>query len=646
MPFFVHQANCLYPPGRLWAAVFFVLCLLLSQAAPAAGQNAPDQAVSGAVVRYRVVNLGPGELTELPFINGSGQVAFSLGQGPSQLAFIFDGKRVRQLGTLGGPVAYATGINGKGQISGYSVPGNSPYVHAFRWSPEAGMLDLGTLAGGESKGEAINGNGEVVGYSADALRPPLAFRWTERIGMEELGTLSTDLSAAVALNDSSLVSGFSNAADGFAHTFVWSRNAGIQDIGTLGGLVSYPQAVGARGEVAGYSDLAVSSRYHAFLWTQAGGMRDLGAGAGIESFVLAMSSQAHIAGVINDSGDYQRAMTWTAATGMLDLGTFGGPGARAQNVNNKGQVVGTAMDRKLNSRAFLWTRVHGLADLNARLDNAPAGLVLDDALAISDNGAIVAFSNAGLVLLRPRDQPLVAAPVVGPIDAPPLIRAGAAVTMQVAFNDADSKEWHRASLQWGDATMETALVTERAGAGIAQARHVYAEGGVYTIIAKVSDAAGNTTTVTRDVVVEAAGQRAAGSGRVLSPLKAYQGAPAHAGPVTFRFVTSSQQTRGGELHFTAANLVFRSSSMSAATVGAGRERLSGSGTLNGKAGYRYAADVASGSGAGGQGRFGLRIWHTDSASKADVVDYDNAPPGSAVAVRGTALIEGAISVVN
>jgi probable HAF family extracellular repeat protein len=602
-----------------------------------------------ATVRYRVANLGPGELSALPVINASGQVAFSLALGPSYLAYMFDGTRVRGLGTLGGASAYATGINDLGQISGFSLLADNAYYHAFRWSPAGGMLDLGTLDGGESTGAAINNKGDVVGESSQSLSPPHAFRWSATGGMEFLGTLATDVSSAVAVNDSSVVTGFSNAADGYAHTFVWTRSGGIEDIGTLGGIVSYPEAVGARGEVAGYSAVSSLYPYHAFLWTRSGGMRDLGAGKGVESFVLAMSPQTHIAGVINDSSEYQRAMSWTAATGMLDLGTFGGPGARAQAVNNAGQVVGSAMDKKNNSRAFLWTRAQGLADLNGRLDNAPAGLVIDDALSINDSGAIVAMSNAGLVLLRPVGQAALAPPVVGPVLAPGLIRVGAPVTMKVAFNDANPKELHRASLQWGDATMETALVTESGGAGTVAASHVYHEAGVYTIIARVTDAAGNTTTVTRDVVVDGGGGIAAGSGKVYSPLGAVRGVPAHAGPAAFRFVAPAAQAPNGKLQFTAPRLVFVGASMASAAAAAGKKGFTGTGKLNGRDGYRYAVTVAGGA-AGTEaaagaalapGAFGLRIWHTDPVSKVDVVDYDNLR--TRVAARGAAVIYGAIA---
>jgi probable HAF family extracellular repeat protein len=377
-------------------------------------------------------------------------------------------------------------------------------------------------------------------------------------------------------------------------------------------------------------------------------MRDLGALNGTESFVLAMSPQAHIAGVINLESGEQRAMSWTAAGGMVDLGTFGGPGARAQQVNNKGQVVGSAQDKALNLRAFLWSARQGLADLNPRLVNAPAGLVLDDAVAISDNGAIVATSNAGLVLLRPVGQEAVAAPVVGPISAPALVRAGSAATLSVSFNDINTREFHRASLQWGDATAETALVSEKGGSGSVSASHVYSEPGVYTIIATVTDAAGNATKVKRELVVEAASLRAAGSGRLLLPHGANRLSPEQAGPASFSFVAPGAQAAAGKFSFSTARLNFRSTAMSAAaaTKSSGQQlsrQLTGTGKLNGKDGYRYALTVSAGAAnAASQGRFGLRIWHSDPATRADVVDFDNQQ--AKAAARATAVVEGAIAV--
>ncbi|MDB5962951.1 MAG: hypothetical protein JWP59_4245 [Massilia sp.] len=633
-------------PAALVAAVAMVA--LGAAIVPALAQDGVAAAATAPPLRYRVVNLGTGELTRLPVINASGQVAFSLFDGGAPLAAFFDGRKVVPLGTLGGLETYASALNDSGQVTGFSTRDNSPVPRfgAFRWSAATGMIDIGTLNGGSSSGNAINNKGEVAGNSGAALEPPHAFRWNSTSGIEYLGSLSGDLSSAVAINDSGLIAGFSNAASGDAHSFVWTRRNGIEDIGTLGGAFSYPQAVGARGEVAGYSYTA-AGHYRAYLWTRAGGMRDLGAPGGVDSFVLAMSPQAHIAGVINLTSGNQHAMAWTASAGMVDLGTFGGAGSRAASVNNLGQVVGWALDKNQAMRAFSWNRGQALADLNGRLVNAPAGLVLESADAVSDNGAIVASSNAGLVLLRPVGQDSLPAPVVGPVQAPALLRAGAAASVSVAFTDAQPSDIHRVTLDWGDASMETAIVTERGGAGSASASHVYREAGVYGIRARVTDSAGNSTTVRREVVVEAASQKAAGSGRVLAPAGADRHAPQQAGPAWFSFVAPGAQASGGKLYFNTTRLDFQSTAMSAAPAGAAALsasaggqawQLSGTGKLNGKDGYRYALTVASGA----QGQFGLRIWHSDPVTRAEVVDFDNGQ--APAAARGTTLVQGAIAV--
>jgi hypothetical protein len=49
-----------------------------------------------------------------------------------------------------------------------------------------------------------------------------------------------------------------------------------------------------------------------------------------------------------------------------------------------------------------WTAEEGIVDLNTRLHAPPAGMRVLNALAISDNGSIVALSNTGLVLLKVR----------------------------------------------------------------------------------------------------------------------------------------------------------------------------------------------------------------------------------------------------
>ena len=77
------------------------------------------------------------------------------------------------LGTLGGALSAAFGINTAGEIVGYSYPASPPGSnnnHAFVWWPTAAgattgtMQDLGTL-GNDTDSEAygINTNRQVVG---------------------------------------------------------------------------------------------------------------------------------------------------------------------------------------------------------------------------------------------------------------------------------------------------------------------------------------------------------------------------------------------------------------------------------------------------------------------------------------------------
>lgn len=54
------------------------------------------------------------------------------------------------------------------------------------------------------------------------------------------------------------------------------------------------------------------------------------------------------------------------------------------------------------TRAFIWTRGQGFIDLNTLAGGRPRGLVFEQAIAISENGAILATaSGRGLYLLIP-----------------------------------------------------------------------------------------------------------------------------------------------------------------------------------------------------------------------------------------------------
>jgi probable HAF family extracellular repeat protein len=605
--------------------------------------EAADSKHGSAYATYRVINLAPGLLATIPHINAKGQVTFSMQGDADATGYFYNGSSVQDIGTLGGGQTLAVDLNDLGQVTGSSLTGAGT-EHAFIWRAGSGMLDIGTPTGsGESSGSAINRHGVVTG-SSYADFTPRAFRWSAASGNESLGALTSglgSLSFGGALNDAGLIAGTSGTADNSRHAFAWTRGGGIADIDTLNSYDALIVAVGSKGEVAGNHIPSVDNiEYRPFLWTRAGGMRDLGTAGGSAAFVLAMTPGLQMAGLINFGDEVQRAMAWTRSGGMRNLGTLGGISSRAYGANAGGQIVGYADNKAGDRRAFIWSASKGMLDLNKYLRHAPPGLVLDDALAINDSGAIVATSNAGLVLLRP-DNGRGCGHVLGPVVAPALAKAGAPLQASVAFVDDDRIGTRSVSWSWGDgSSAQAGKLSESGGAGIASASHSFAAPGIYPVTVTVVDRNGRSTGVRHEVVVTAAsGGIMAGSGAVESPVGASRQAPLYAGMARFSLIAPAAATASasasasasatatgtpGRLYFDLPGLRFRSQDVRLLGRQGAQQVFEGSGTVRGTGNYRFRLSTSATVPGGGQGRFALKIWHTDPASKREVVDYDNA----------------------
>jgi len=504
--------------ARLARLALLLLMSMLVSAANATAQgtpqpSAPDAWHGGAQARYRVLNLGPGTIANYPKINASGQVAFSMINDGRTAGFFYDGASVRPLGALGGGAVYAAGLNDAGQVAGTAINARG-VENAFVWSAGGGMLALrAEPGGGRSYGMAINRDGVVAGSFGEPARP---FRWSAAGGVEDLGVMPALPwpTGATLLSDAGLVAGVVTIEEENTRAFVWTRSGGAVDIDTLGSVDSAPVAIGAGGEVAG-NRLASheDAGERPFLWTRTGGMIDLGTGGGATAWVNAMTPGLHIAGAIGFADGRQRAMSWTRLGGMRQLGTLGGRTSVGRAVNGKGQIVGFAENTAGAMRAFVWNAGGGMLDLNRALRNAPHSLVLEHALAINDNGAIVASSNAGLVLLRPdhgraigRNTGRDAGHVLGPLEAPRSVKVGAQLHASVAFVDSDRSGTRSVDWSWGDGSSASARkVDQAAGEGSASASHSYSEPGTYTVTATVVDRAGRSTAVSHAVTVTVPG---------------------------------------------------------------------------------------------------------------------------------------------
>jgi probable HAF family extracellular repeat protein len=593
-------------------------------------------------VAYRVINLGTGDIAAIPDINDRGQVAFTLANGPAAVqALFYDGTSIVQIVPFGSAQAGAIALNNAGQVAGSALFDGDPRGHAYVWSKSGGAIDLGTLAGIGSGATDINNRGEVTGNSVSANSFPHAFRWSAATGIEDLGLLpgapSFSFTNATAIGDSGLIAGWGTSASGNGHAFAWTRKTGTIDLGTLGGSFSFANGVNAKGQVVGYASTP-GNVAHAFVWSRHGGMRDLGTGSGLESFAAAINDNGQVIGAINYPAGPQRAFSWTRAGGITLLGTLGGPGSNALAINDKGQVVGGSNTRGGDMHAFVWTAREGMVDLNKRLRHAPAGLVLDIAVAVSDNGSIVATSNAGLVLLKP-DCGCPGMHAVGPIAAPDIVAAGVPFDSTVSFADADTAAKHNVSWSWGDGSGDQAgFARDSNGAGNAIGSYTYKAPGIYTISARVTDLAGKSATVTRDVIVyDKAGTTVRGSGSFVSPQRANGKARSGGGVASFGIIVPSVADAKAELRFRVGTLSFRSQTLKPVAVHGERGQFEGSGTLNEAGDYRFTLATTVG-GAGQPGRFALKIWHVDPVTRAEVVDYDNlsaGPGNTGPAVQGS-----------
>jgi probable HAF family extracellular repeat protein len=484
---------------RAGLLVLAVASSALAQPAPASIQVSGGAGASPAA--YRVINLGTGAIATYPRINTSGQVAFSLIHGDRTDGYFYDGKIVQEMGSLGGRTVYVNDLNDAGQVAGTSL-NEAGIENAFVWSVRGGMLDLRADASrGRSYGWAINKRGVVTGAAGDAAHP---FLWSVASGVEDLGVTPAIPAPAAAriLNNAGLVAGVTTIDDEFTRTFVWTRSDGLIDIDTLGSVESSPVAVGGGGEVAGNRLASFDDGgERPYLWTRATGMVDLGTGHGSTASVIAMTPGLHIAGSIGYPDGRQRAMSWTRQGGMRELGTLGGRTSAARDVNARGQIVGFAEDRLGAMRAFVWSAAGGMLDLNRALRHAPPGLVLDQALAIGDNGAIVAGSNAGLVLLRP-DQGSMCGHTLGPLVLPAQAEAGVPLQASVSFVDGDRTGTRSVDWAWGDGSSGTARkIVEEGNVGSASASHSFSMAGVYAVTATVVARDGRRTAVSRTVVV-------------------------------------------------------------------------------------------------------------------------------------------------
>jgi probable HAF family extracellular repeat protein len=321
---------------------------------------------------------------------------------PEIRAVLWRSGQITDLGTLaGGYESGANSVNSRGQVVGLTTNGTpDPYSYfyfqilgvstgtqgrAFLWDKQHGMQDLGTLGGPDAWAGQVNDAGQVAGISytsftanASNASPACApntptqdpFFWDKNSGMIDIGTFGGTCGITNAINSRGQVAGQSYlAGNTVAHAFLWDKNSHpqLKDLGTLGGDNASALWIDDAGDVVGYADLpptppsctGITCQHHGFLWKN-GVMTDLGTiGTDPCSRALSINSRGQIVGgtAAVCGGNITHGFLWEDGGPAIDLNTL----ASAANIalttplyiNNQGEIAGNGMLSNGNTHAFL-----------------------------------------------------------------------------------------------------------------------------------------------------------------------------------------------------------------------------------------------------------------------------------------------------
>ncbi|MEM1167754.1 MAG: DUF3466 family protein [Cyanobacteria bacterium P01_H01_bin.35] len=303
------------------------------------------------------------------------------------------------LGTLGGNLCVAKGINDSAQIVGCSIT-SSGQRRAFVWSPNKGMENIDTLSNISSCAYNINDYGQVVGYFVSDSGQPKAFIWDKTKGFQDINTESNNFSQAYSINNFGQVVGSAISSEGNRKAFIWDSKNGMEYINNESEIESIAYSINNSGEVVGYS-LSSDFILKAFVWKSDKGTQELPGFLGSD-----INISGQVVGFYAVPEDNNRAFLWDGSNKFQDLSTISGNvnlqffDSEANSINNSGLIVGYSdriidADRELWVRkAFIWDSVNQMQDLND-LTYTADDWILREARAINNHGQIVGWGNKG-----------------------------------------------------------------------------------------------------------------------------------------------------------------------------------------------------------------------------------------------------------
>jgi len=296
--------------------------------------------------------------------------------------------RVQDLGTFGGDLV-GLAVNRNGDVAGYAFMPDG-ICHAIRWTRAGGLEDLGTNGGFIAQAFGINDNGDVVGsYATNAGGVTQSHGFLARRGgaIEDLSTPERQILRVDAITNDGRIAGMLMTSSLQTNAFRTLADGTLVNLGSPL-FASAASRMNAEGEIAGVEIHNQSDdQQRAFLFTAAAGSVDLGSLGGTASKASSINNDGVVVGWSTGARELPQAFRARPGRPMEPLdGWPEGAAGGANDINDFGSIVGA-----MGSVAFIYGPGTGVVDLNSRLAPADRNRVLTDATAISASGDIVAL---------------------------------------------------------------------------------------------------------------------------------------------------------------------------------------------------------------------------------------------------------------